>query len=89
MATIETLFGEEAGVLRRSRYQLLLLANINVALGTVLVSPLLEALTGPFAVTEAQAGLMITMFTAPSVVGIPLVGAESGSNGPRWLVAAV
>ena len=50
MATIETLFGEEAGVLRRSRYQLLLLANINAALGTVLVSPLLEALTGPFAV---------------------------------------
>lgn len=83
MATIETLFGEEAGVLRRSRYQLLLLANINAALGTVLVSPLLEVLTGPFAVTEAQAGLMITMFTAPSVVGIPLVGALADRYGRK------
>ena len=83
VATIERLFGEEAGVLRRGRYQLLLLANINAALGTVLVSPLLEALTGPFAVTEAQAGLMITTFTAPSVVGIPLVGAIADRSGRK------
>ena len=83
VATIETLFGDEADVLRRPRYQLLLLANINAALGTVLVSPLLEALTGPFGVTEAEAGLMITMFTAPSVVGIPVVGAIADRHGRK------
>jgi MFS family permease len=75
VTTIETLFGDDADVLRRSQYQLLLLANINAALGTVLISPLLESLTGPFVVTEAEAGLMITMFTAPSVVGISVVSA--------------
>lgn len=83
MATIETLFGDDADVLRRSQYQLLLLANINAALGTVLVSPLLEALTGPFGVTEAEAGLMITMFTAPSIVGIPVVGAIADRYGRK------
>ena len=83
MATIETLFGDDADVLRRPQYQLLLLANINAALGTVLVSPLLEALTGPFGITEAEAGLMITMFTAPSVVGIPIVGAIADRYGRK------
>jgi ACDE family multidrug resistance protein len=88
VATIETLFGEDAGVLRRSHYQLLLLANINAALGTVLVSPLLEALTGPFAVTEVRIGLMITMFTAPSVVGIPLVGLLADTYGRKPILVA-
>lgn len=83
MATIETLFGDDADVLRQPQYQLLLLANINAALGTVLVSPLLEALTGPFGITEAEAGLMITMFTAPSVVGIPVVGAIADRYGRK------
>lgn len=77
------LFGENADMLRQSRYQLLLLANVNAALGTVLVSPMLEALTGPFGVSEVEAGLMITMFTAPSVIGIPLVGILADKYGRK------
>jgi MFS family permease len=71
---IEALFGDDASILRRTQYQLLLLANVNAALGTVLLSPLLESLTGPFGVTEVRAGLLVTVFTAPGIVAIPLVG---------------
>ncbi|MFB6170222.1 MAG: MFS transporter, partial [Haloarculaceae archaeon] len=83
MAVIETLFGDEAGILRERQFRLLLLANINAALGTVLVSPLLESLTGPFAVSDVRIGLLMTAFTAPPVLGIPLVGMLSDRYGRK------
>ena len=86
VVSIETLFEEDAGMLRRPRYQLLLLANVNAALGTVLFSPLLETLTGPFGISEVQAGLMITMFTAPSIVGIPFVGVLADKYGRKLIL---
>lgn len=83
MAVIETLFGEQAGMLRERQFKLLLLANINAALGTVLVSPLLESLTGPFAVSDVRIGLLMTAFTAPPVLGIPLIGMLSDRYGRK------
>lgn len=65
------------------RYQLLLLANVNGALGAVIVSPVLESLTGPFGGPGTQLGLMMTLFTAPSVVGIPVAGAIADRYGRK------
>jgi ACDE family multidrug resistance protein len=88
VALAETLFGEDAGILRRRQFRLLLLANINAALGTALVSPLLEALTGPFAVSDVRIGLLMTAFTAPPIVGIPLVGVVSDRYGRKPVLVA-
>lgn len=55
-------------------FRLLMAANAIGALGTALVSPLLDTLTGPFGVSAAQIGLMVTAVAAPAVVLIPLSG---------------
>jgi MFS family permease len=88
VALVETLFGDDAGILRKRQFRLLLLANVNAALGTVLVSPLLEALTGPFAVSDVRIGLLVTAFTAPPVLGIPLVGMVSDRYGRKPVLVA-
>ncbi len=74
MALAESLFGDRAGILRTRQFQLLLLANVNGALGLVVISPFLEVLTGPFGVTDARVGLLMTAYTVPPVVLIPVVG---------------
>jgi MFS family permease len=88
VALVETLFGDDAGILRKRQFRLLLLANVNAALGTVLVSPLLEALTGPFAVSDVRIGLLVTAFTAPPALGIPLVGMVSDRYGRKPVLVA-
>lgn len=88
MSHLEWLFGDDARILETRQFRLLLLANVNAALGTVLVSPLLDSLTGPFAVSDVRVGLLMTAFTAPSVVGIPLVGMLSDRYGRKPVLVA-
>lgn len=83
MTATDALFGEEGSVVRDRPFQLLLLANLNAPLGVALVSPLLDSLLGPFGVSPTRIGLMVTAFTAPSVVVIPLVGALSDRYGRK------
>lgn len=71
---IHSLFGDDAHVLRDTDFQLLLLANLVAPLGTALISPLLDSLQQPYGATDATIGLMMTAFTAPAVVMIPLIG---------------
>lgn len=71
---LEGLFGGDADLLGERRYRLLLLGNVVAALGTALISPLLDTLTGVYGVSAANIGLMVTAVTAPPVVLIPLVG---------------
>lgn len=56
---------------------MLVFASVNGAMGIVLVSPILEALTGPFDIGEVGAGLLITAFVAPAIVAVPVVGATA------------
>lgn len=83
MTATDALFGEEGSVVRDRPFQLLLLANLNAPLGVALVSPLLDSLLGPFGVSPTRIGLMVTAFTAPSVVVIPLVGVLSDRYGRK------
>jgi len=85
---LKVLFGAQASVLRTRQFKLLLLGNVNAALGTVLVSPLLDSLTGPFAVSDVRIGLLMTAFTAPSVVGIPVVGMVSDRVGRKAVLVS-
>lgn len=61
-------------MIHESDFRLLLAANAIGALGTALVSPLLDTLTAPFGVSAARIGLMVTAFAAPAVVIVPLGG---------------
>lgn len=83
MNLLTTLFGESSSITNDRPLRLLLLANISPPLGTALVSPLLDTLTSPYTVSEAQIGLIITVFTAPSIVLIPIVGTLSDRVGRK------
>ena len=86
MGTIEALFGDDAAVLRRFEFQLLLLATVPAALATSIVSPILEALTGPFGVSASTVGLMVTAFFAPAIVVTPVAGSLADRYGRKPLL---
>lgn len=81
-----TLLGEDAPIVRDRSFQLLLLANFSPPLGSALISPLLDTLVGPFAVSEAEIGLLMTAFTAPSIVLIPIVGVLADRVGRKLVM---
>lgn len=74
MVSFHSLFGDDAEVLYDRDFQVLLLANILPPLGSAVLSPVLDSLIEPFATTTADIGLMISLFTAPAIVMIPIAG---------------
>lgn len=74
MRFTERLFGEHAGMVSDADFRLLVAASAVGALANALVSPILDSLTGPFGVTPAEIGVMVTAIAAPSVVIIPVLG---------------
>lgn len=86
--TLERAFGDGASVLDDGTFRLLVLANINGAVGAVVVSPVLEGLAGPYGIDAARLGLMMSAFTAPSIVGIPLAGALADRYGRKPVLLA-
>lgn len=74
MLSIRPSFGEEVAVLREENYQLLLLSALFPFLGTSLVSPVLDSLVGPFGTTPTDIGLVVSFFTFPPIVTIPIAG---------------
>jgi len=83
---ISTLFGDDATVLRERGFQVLLLVNLSPSLGTALLAPILDLLTGPYGVTETEIGLVITAFTAPSIVLVPLAGVLADTYGRKPVI---
>lgn len=86
--SLERIFGDGASVLDDTTFRLLVLANINGAIGAVVVSPVLEGLAGPYGIEATRLGLMMSAFTAPSIVGIPLAGAIADRYGRRSVLLA-
>jgi MFS family permease len=86
--TLERAFGDGASVLDDRTFRLLVLANVNGAIGAVVVSPVLEGLAGPYGIDAARLGLMMSAFTAPSIVGIPLAGAIADRYGRKPVLLA-
>ncbi|RMB25186.1 MFS transporter [Haloplanus aerogenes] len=86
--SLERAFGDGASVLDDTTFRLLVLANINGAIGAVVVSPVLEGLAGPYGIDGASLGLMMSAFTAPSIVGIPLAGAIADRYGRKPVLIA-
>lgn len=83
MNSAKILFGEDAEVLRDTDFQLLVLTNTIGPLGTIVLSPILGSLIVLFDASASNIGLMISAFTAPSIIGIPLAGNLSDRYGRK------
>jgi MFS family permease len=83
ISPMAVLFGEDYNIVTERDFQLVLLANLAAPLGTSLLSPLLDSLTTPFGVSSTEIGLLITVFTAPGILIIPLTGALSDRYGRK------
>lgn len=84
--SLESLLGEDADILRERDFQAMLAANLLAPLGLPLVSPILDALTGPFGVSTARVGLLISAYTAPPIVLIPVAGVLADRYGRKPLL---
>lgn len=83
----ERLAGDDASVLSDRGFQVVLLASVASPLGASVVSPILDSLTGPLGVSEARVGLLMAVFTAPSILLIPVVGVVSDRYGRKPVLA--
>lgn len=72
--SVQSLVGENGDVVYERRFQALLAANLLAPLGITLVSPLLDSLSGPFGVSAARIGLLVSAYTAPPILLIPVAG---------------
>jgi MFS family permease len=88
VAPLESLFGDDAAVLRDADFQTLLLANVLPPLGAALLSPILDSLIDPFGTSAADIGLLVSFFTAPAIVVIPVAGALSDRYGRKPVLVA-
>ncbi|MFW6045302.1 MAG: MFS transporter [Natronomonas sp.] len=83
MGVIRLVVGEHSEILADRRFQLLLLANVMPPLGSALLSPVLESLIDPFGASAANIGLMMSAFSAPAIVAIPIAGVLADRHGRR------
>lgn len=74
MRLAESLFGADGRILHERDFQALLLANLLGPIGTGVLSPILDSLIDPFGTSTADVGLLISFFTAPAIVMIPIAG---------------
>ncbi|OYR46618.1 MFS transporter [Halorubrum sp. Hd13] len=83
MVSRSSIAGADSGIVRERPFQLLLLINVLPPLGTALLSPVLGSLVEPLGASTANIGLMMSAFTAPSIVVIPIAGVISDRYGRR------
>jgi MFS family permease len=83
VAVLRSLFGEHAVVLRETNFRLLVAATVLPILGTSLLSPVLDSLTDPLGTSAANVGLLISAYTAPHVLAIPVMGVLADRYGRK------
>lgn len=88
MRLFKLLFGSEISVVRETDFQFILLASGCGALGTALISPILDSLIEPFDTSPADIGLMMSTYMAPIIVMVPLAGMLSDRYGRKPILTA-
>lgn len=86
MISMETVFGKNASILQEENFQILFLANIFPSIGTALLSPVLDSLVDPLGATSANIGWMISAYTAPGILVIPITGLIADRVGRKPLI---
>ncbi|MFB6298798.1 MAG: MFS transporter [Halobacteriales archaeon] len=85
--TLRWLFGEEGTVAAETELQIVMGSTAMSVAGIFVISPIVSELAGPFSVSEAAAGQLVTAFTAPSIVLVPLMGALADRIGRKPVLA--
>jgi len=80
--------GDDAAILGETDFQLLITAAILPVLGTSLLSPVLDSLIGPFGASTSNIGLLVSVFTAPAIVLIPIIGLLADRYGRKPVLVA-
>ncbi|WP_233204052.1 MFS transporter [Halegenticoccus soli] len=83
---LSSVVGDEAELLQERPFQLLFLSNMLPPLGTALLSPVLGSLIDPLGTTPANIGLVMSAFTAPAIITIPIVGVIADRYGRRPVI---
>lgn len=78
-----SVLGDSAEIIHDRHLRVLLLVSFTLAWGTPLISPVLGALTGPFEVSAARIGLLVSVFSLPAIVVIPLSGVLADRYGRK------
>lgn len=86
MLSLESLFGEEAGVLHDPDFRILLLVGVILPFGNGPLSPILDSLVGPLSASVGTIGLLVSVFLAPSIVVIPAVSVLADRHGRKPLL---
>lgn len=88
MVSLKALFGEHAGVLRETDFQLLLLANLTAPLGVAVMAAILDSLIDPLGATPGTIGLMMSAFTSPAIIMIVVAGVIADRIGRKKVLVA-
>lgn len=86
MLSLGALFGDDADLLKESNFQMLLVANLVGAMGTALISPILDSLVGPLGASTASIGYMMSAYTLAAVFVIPITGVVADRTGRKPLL---
>ncbi|WP_277555658.1 MFS transporter [Halobaculum limi] len=85
--SLRSLVGADADVLADRDFRLLLLASLISPMGASVVSPIVESLAGPYGVSATEVALLLSAFTAPGIVCIPLSGVLADRYGRKPVLA--
>lgn len=85
--SLRSLVGADADVLADRDFRLVLLASLISPMGAAVVSPVVESLAGPYGVPAARVALLLSAFTAPGIVFIPLSGVLADRYGRKPVLA--
>lgn len=88
MNPLISLFGDDAAILADRDLRLLLIANIPPVIGTAMLSPVLDSLIDPLGTTAANIGLLISVFTAPGILVVPIAGVLADRFGRKPVLVA-
>jgi predicted MFS family arabinose efflux permease len=84
--TVRWLFGTEGAVALDPAMQVVMAMTALGVSGIFVLSPIVTQLSGPFGVSEAQVGQLITAFVAPSVLLVPVMGVLADRIGRKYVI---
>jgi MFS family permease len=82
------MFGIEGMVIFQREMQIVLAMTAIGVSGIFIVSPIVSHLSGPFSISIAQAGQLVTAFVAPSIVLVPVMGVLADRVGRKPVIVA-
>jgi len=87
-STRTLLFGPDSAVLGDRSFQVVLAVTTIGTMGVAPLSPILDALTQPYGVSETRVGLMLSAYAAPGILFIPLARVQADRYGRRPVMIA-